>query len=132
MTILGGFALDSAWYWRIFEGDPTFDEAAGATAARDFLFPLARLARDHVAIDEIAVDPDGDGVSFRVAEQPVAIRCRGLRVEQFVEVINRSLAAARTELSFSIVESRRYELRGVLHPVGAAPRRGFASGTLPP
>lgn len=131
MAIVSGFVLDSEWYWRIFEGDPTFRDAAGAMAARDFLYPLARLTKGCVEIDQIAVDPDGDGVSFRVAERPVAIRCRGLRVERFVETINRLLAEADCELGFAIVESRRYELRGVLHPRGEPPRR-FASGTLPP
>jgi hypothetical protein len=128
---LVGFVLDSAWYWRIFEGEATFGDAAGATAARDFLRPLSRLAKDHVAIDEIAVDPDGDGVSFRVGERPVAVRCRDLRVDRFVDVINRSLADAKLDLAIAIVESRRYELRCVLVPRGQL-RRGIASRvTLP-
>jgi hypothetical protein len=122
-----GFVLDSDWYWRIFEGEATFGDAAGATAARDFLRPLAWLAKDRVAIDEIAVDPDGDGVSFRIAERPVAVRCRDLRVDRFVDVLNRSLAEARLDLAVAIVESRRYELRCVLVPRDELPRR--ASGT---
>lgn len=130
MAMSGGFVLDSEWYWRIFEGEATFGDAAGATAARDFLRPLAWLAKDHVAIDEIAIDPDGDGVSFRVAERPVAVRCRDLRVERFVDVINRSLADAQLDLALAIVESRRYELRCVLVPRDELPRYGFARGTL--
>jgi hypothetical protein len=132
MAMSGGFVLDSEWYWRIFEGDATFGDAAGATAARDFLRPLAWLAKSHVAIDEIAVDPDGDGVSFRVAQRSVAVRCRDLRVDRFVEVINRSLADAELDLALAIVESRRYELRCVLVPRDELPHRAFARGTLPP
>jgi hypothetical protein len=126
-----GFVLDSEWYWRIFEGAATFGDAAGTIAARDFLRPLAWLAKDRVAIDEIAVDLDGDGVSFRIAERPVAIRCRGLRVDRFVELINHNLADAKLDLAIAIVESRRYELRCVMVPRDQATRRG-ARGTLPP
>jgi hypothetical protein len=132
MAIGGGFVLDSEWYWRIFEGEATLGDAPGASAARDFLMPLARIAKDHVAIDQIAIDPDGDGVSFRVADQPVAIRCRGLRVERFIDAVNRSFADAKLDLAFAIVESRRYELRGVLLTKDEGSRRGFARGTLPP
>jgi hypothetical protein len=125
MTIGGGFVIDSEWYWRIFEGDARFEDAPGRTAARDFLHPLARLAGDRFSLDDIAVDPDGDGVSFRVAAHPVAIRCRGLRVDRFVEAINRELAAAKLDLAFAIVESRRYELRGVLLPARESGPRIF-------
>ena len=127
-----GFVLDSEWYWRIFEGEATFGDAAGATAARDFLRPLAWLAKDRVAIDEIAVDPDGDGVSFRIAERPVAVRCRNLRVERFIDLINQSLAEAQLEFALAIVESRRYELRCVLLPRAELHSRALARGTLPP
>ena len=41
MVIAGGFVLDSDWYWRIFEGEATLGDRPGATAARDFLAPLA-------------------------------------------------------------------------------------------
>jgi hypothetical protein len=132
MVMSGGFVLDSEWYWRIFEGAATFGDAAGATAARDFLRPLAWLTKDHVAIDEIAVDPDGDGVSFRIGDRAVAVRCRGLRVDRFVEVINRSLADAQLDMAIAIVESRRYELRCVLVPRTELPSRARARGTLPP
>jgi hypothetical protein len=132
MAIGGGFVLDSDWYWRIFEGEATLDDPPGATAARHFLRPLARLAKDHVAIGDITVDTDGDGVRFQIGEHPVAIRCRGLRVDRFIEAINRSLADAKTDLAFAIVESRRYELRGVLVPCSELPRRGLARGTTPP
>ena len=132
MVTGGGFVIESEWYWRIFEGEPRFELGEADRIARDFLRPLAYLAKDHVAIDEIVADPDGDGVQFRVADRPVAIRCAGLRVERFIEEINRCLADAELDLAFAIVESRRYELRGVLVPRGDAVRRVFARGTLPP
>jgi len=132
MATGGGFVLDSDWYWRIFEGEATLGERPGATAARDFLMPLSRIAKDRAAIDAIAIDPDGDGVTFRIGEHPVAIRCRDLTIDRFVEVINRSFAAARVDLAFAIVESRRYELRGVLVAPGELRGRRFARGTTPP
>lgn len=132
MAIGGGFVLESEWYWRIFEGSARFDDEPGRTAARDFLWPLAALAGDQFALDDIAVDPDGDGVRFRIADRPVAIRCRGLRIDQFVAVINDQLAAAELDLRFAIVESRRYELRGVLVAPGEAVRCRMARGTPPP
>lgn len=128
----GAFHLDSEWYWRIFEGAPCFGDEAGAEVARDFLKPLAWIAKGHVAIDDIAVDADGDGVTFTVATRPVAIRCRGLRIERFVEAINHSLAEAALDFMFAIVEARRYELRGVLVTKDELAERRFARGTLPP
>jgi hypothetical protein len=132
MAIGGGFVLESEWYWRIFEGDARFDDAPGKTAARDFLWPLAGLAKDRFALDDIAVDPDGDGVRFRVADHAVAIRCRGLRIEQFIASVNDALAAAELDVRFAIVESRRYELRGVLVDKNDAVRSRIARGTSPP
>jgi hypothetical protein len=132
MALGGGFVLESEWYWRIFEGDARFDDAPGKTAARDFLWPLAGLAKDRFALDDIAVDPDGDGVRFRVADRPVAIRCRGLRIEQFVAAINDALAAAELDVRFTVVESRRYELRGVLIGKDEPARGRIARGTPPP
>lgn len=133
MSIGGAFVLDSEWYWRIFEGEAMFDgEDAGATAARDFLRPLAWIAKTHVAIDDIVVDDSGEGVQLRINEQPVAIRCRGLRIERFVDAINRALTAAEVDFVFAIVESRRYELRGVLVTRDELAERRFARGTLPP
>ena len=128
----GGFVIDSEWYWRIFEGSARFDDEPGATAVRDFLHPLAGLARDHVVIDQIEIVGDGDGVQFRIGAQPIAITCRGLRIERFVDAINQGLAAAKLDLAFAIVESRRYELRGVLLPRDEVRRRSFARGTLAP
>ena len=128
----GGFVLDSEWYWRIFEGDARFDDAPGKTAARDFLWPLAGLAKGRFALDDVAVDPDGDGVRFRIADRSVAIRCRGLRIEQFVASINDALAAAELDVRFAIVESRRYELSGVLVGKDDAVRGRTARGTSPP
>lgn len=131
MAIGGGFVLESEWFWRIFEGDARFDDAPGKTCARDFLWPLAQLAKGQFALDDIAVDADGDGVQFRLADQPMAIQCRDLRLDQFIAQINDALAAAAVDVRFAIIESRRYELRCVLVPRGQL-RRGIASRvTLP-
>jgi hypothetical protein len=116
MTHGGGFVIQSEWYWRINEGDARFDDAPGSTAARDFLRPLAGLARGQFALEDIIVDADGDGVQFRIAGHSVAIRCRGLKLDEFIAAINRELAAAEVATRFAIVESRRYELCGVLRP----------------
>jgi hypothetical protein len=132
MAIGGGFVLESEWYWRIFEGDARFDDAPGKTAARDFLWPLAGLAKGRFALDDIAVDPDDGGVRFRVADHAVAIRCRGLRIEQFVASINDALAAAELDVRFAIAPSRRYELRGVLVDRADVVRSRMARGTPPP
>ena len=132
MPIGGGFVLESEWYWRIFEGDAQFPDAPGKTAVRDLLWPLAGLAKGRFALDDIAVDPDGDGVRFRVADRPVEIRCRGLRIEQFIASINDVLTAAELDVRFAVVESRRYELRGVLIGKGEAARSRIAHGTPPP
>src|ERR1700733_1804517 len=132
MAIGGGFVLESEWYWRIFEGDARLGDAPGKTAARDIVWPLAVVASGRVALDGIAVDPDGDGVQFRIADRAVAIRCRGLRIEQFVASINDALAAAELDVRFAIVESRRYELRGVLVDKAETVRSRIARGTPPP
>lgn len=136
MATGGGFVLDAEWYWRIFEGEATLGDAPGLSAARDFLLPLshlARLAADPVALEAIAVDPDGDGVSFRIGDHLVAIRCRDLRIERFIEAINRAFTQAKVNLAFAIVESRRYELRAVLVPRSELPPgRRFSRGTTPP
>jgi hypothetical protein len=136
MAIGGGFVLESEWYWRIYEGDARFEDEPGRTCARDFLRPLAALGRDRFALADIAVDPDGDGVRFRIADQPIALACRDLRIDQLVAAINDALAAARVELRFAIIESRRYELRGVLvagdEATPEAVRCRVGRGTPPP
>lgn len=132
MTHGGGFVIESDWYWRIFEGDARFDDAPGSTAARDFLRPLATLARGRFALDDITVDADGEGVQFRIAGHSVALRCRGLRIDAFIAAINHELAAAELDTRFAIVESRRYELRGVLLAADDAGRDRVARGTTPP
>jgi hypothetical protein len=132
MATGGGFVLESEWFWRIFEGDARFDDAPGKTAARDFLWPIAQLAKGQFALDDIAVDADGEGVQFRLADQPMAIHCRDLRLDHFISQINDGLAAAAIDVRFAIVESRRYELRGVLLAKDEASRERTARGTPPP
>jgi hypothetical protein len=131
-TVNHGFVLETEWYWRIFEAVPVFEANEAERIARDFLRPLAYLARDLIVIDDIVVAPDGDGLQFRIGDRSVAIHCAGMRVERFVSEINHGLADADLDVAFAIVESRRYELRGVLVPRVDAARRVFARGTLPP
>lgn len=124
------FILDMGLTWQIFEGAALFAATPGATALRDFLLPLAKIARGQFAMEQLAVSADGDGVTFCLGDQRFAIRCRDLRLSAFVAQINEALTAAGLEHQFAIVESQRYELRGVLLPAGAPAR--LARGTLPP
>lgn len=106
-----GFAIENEWYWRITENAQTFD-AAGAM--RDFLAPLARMAKD-IAISELTVA--GDEVRFTLAGEPIAIRIPPgshdrLAINHFVGDLNRELSSMH--LAFALVVPRRYELRGVL------------------
>lgn len=125
------FILDLDVTWQILDGASLFAATPGATALRDFLLPLAKIARGRFAMDELAVAQDGDGVSFSLGGQPFTIRCRDLRLSAFVTQINEALTAAGLEYQFAIVESQRYELRGALLPSGARTSR-LARGTLPP
>lgn len=107
-----GFAIENEWYWRITENAQSFDAAA---AVHDFLAPLARLAKDVVAISDLTAD-DGE-VRFTVASEPVAIRvARGahdrVALNHFVADVNRLLSPSKH--AFAVVSPRRYELRGVL------------------
>lgn len=131
MTARVSFVLESEWYWRIFEGNARFDDEPGDTAARDFLYPLARLAAGQFALNAIQVDAGGDTVRFRIEDRPFAIDCRGLSVERFVAAVNRGLAELQLDYAFAIVESRRYELRGMLLRADEASHRRFARGTPP-
>jgi len=130
-----GFVLAYEWYWKIFEGDAVFDDAPGATAARDFLLPLAWLAKGRFVLDQVAVDRDGDGVSYRVGDRAIAIRCRDMRVDDFIAAVNAGFSAAKLDVQFALVAMRRYELRGVLVPRDERPAamvRVRARGTTPP
>jgi hypothetical protein len=107
-----GFAIENEWYWRITENAQTFDVTA---AIRDFLAPLARLAKDTLALTEIAADLDE--VRFHVDGTPATIKIGGglrdrVAIGQFVSDLNRALAP--TGHAFALVVPRRYELRGVL------------------
>jgi hypothetical protein len=135
MVSAAGFVLDYEWYWRIYEGDAVFDDTPGATAARDFLLPLAWLAKGRFVLDQVRVDADGNGVSFRVGEHATAIRCSGMRIDDFINAINASFAEAKLDEMFALVATRRYELRGVLVPRDQPPKdavRIRARGTTPP
>lgn len=127
-----GFVIDSEWYWRIFEGDARFHDEPGRTAARDFLEPLAALVKDHVVIDHLEVDADGEGLHVQIGELAVAIQCRDLKLEHLVDTINQSFLISNIDLALAIVEGRRYELRGVIIRRDEARHRRFARGTRPP
>ena len=108
-----GFAFDAEWYWRIIEANGRF----GATAARAFLLPIARLAQPRFVIDGIDVEGD-DRVQFRIDGKPVALdvavdRAR-YAADRFVIDLNHHLRAVGH--AFALVVARRYQLRGVLLP----------------
>ena len=107
-----GFAIENEWYWKINENAQSFDVTA---AVRDFLAPLARLAKDRVAITEVAADLAE--VRFLLEGQPVTIKISAglhdrVAVNHFVGDLNRALS--QHHLAFALVVPRRYELRGVL------------------
>ncbi|HUS32398.1 MAG TPA: hypothetical protein VMZ53_28050 [Kofleriaceae bacterium] len=107
-----GFVIENEWYWKITENAQTFDVAS---AIRDFVAPLARYAKDKLAITDIAADLAE--VRFALKGEPVAIKVEvGLHdrvaVNHFVGDLNRELS--RLHLAFALVVPRRYELRGVL------------------
>jgi hypothetical protein len=109
-----GFAIENEWYWKITENAQTFDVTC---AVRDFLAPLARYAKDKLALADIAADLDE--VRFMLKGEPIAIKISvGLHdrvaVNHFVGDLNRALATLK--LAFALVVPRRYELRGVLLP----------------
>jgi hypothetical protein len=108
-----GFAFDAEWYWRIIEANGSF----GATAARAFLLPIARLAQPRFALDAIALDGD-HRVRFRIDGKPIAIDVAVVRArsaaDRFVIDLNQYLRAVGH--AFALVVPRRYELRGVLLP----------------
>ena len=110
-----GFVIENEWYWKIMEHATTLGAAA---AVRDFVAPLARLAKGRFAIDDLAIDDDDRGVRLHVAKQPVAIRlAQGsdrAALNRLVADLNRAFLAAKLGHAFALVAPRRYELRGVL------------------
>ena len=107
-----GFVIENEWYWRITENSQTFDVTA---AVRDFVAPLARLAKGKLAITEIAADLDE--VRFLLGETLVEIKISSgvsdrVAINHFVSDLNHAIAA--TGFAFALVAPRRYELRGVL------------------
>ena len=107
-----GFVIENEWYWKITENAQTFDVTC---AVRDFLAPLARHAKDKLAIADIAAEVDE--VQFQLKGETVAIKIGvGLRdrvaVNHFVGDLNRALS--KLHYAFALVAPRRYELRGVL------------------
>ena len=109
------FLIENEWYWRITENASSFTATA---AVRDFLEPLARLAKDRFDLADMTVDDDARGLSFRIGTQTTQIRLgtggdRGV-VNNFVGDINRALAVAEVGFALALIVPRRYELRGAL------------------
>lgn len=107
-----GFVIENDWYWRITENAQSFD-AAGAV--RDFLAPLARLAKDVVAMTDLT--SEGTEIRFTLGTEAVAIAVSPaahdrVALNHFVGDVNRLLAPKKH--AFALVSPRRYELRGVL------------------
>lgn len=111
-TALRGFTIENEWFWRINEGAQTFDATA---ALRDFLTPLARLAKGTLAITELVAD--GGELRFLLAGEAVALSIVAgatdrIAISHFVSDLNRALGS--THHQFGLIVPRRYELRGVL------------------
>jgi hypothetical protein len=109
-----GFVIENEWYWKITEAGQTFDALA---AVRDFLAPLARHAKDKLAITEIASEVDE--VRFELGEVTYSIKIYAgdsdrVSVGHFIADLDRVLHTARSGYQFALVTPRRYELRGVL------------------
>jgi hypothetical protein len=107
-----GFVIENEWYWKITENAQTFDVAC---AVRDFLAPLARYAKDKIALTDIAAEVDE--VRFALKGEPVAFKITGglrdrVAVSHFVGDLNHALS--KLHYAFALVVPRRYELRGVL------------------
>jgi hypothetical protein len=109
------FLIENEWYWRITENATSFTAQA---AVRDFLQPLAKLAKNRFELDDIVADGDDRGLAFRVKTSTTQLRlgAGGDRavVNNFVGDINRALAIAETGYSLALIVPRRYELRGAL------------------
>jgi hypothetical protein len=107
-----GFAIENEWYWRITENAQSFDAEA---AVRDFLVPLARLAKDVIAITELT--SDSSTIRFVLGTEPITIQLAPgaqdrVALNHLVGDVNRLLAPSKH--AFAVVSPRRYELRGVL------------------
>lgn len=109
------FLIENEWYWRITENATSFTATA---AVRDFLDPLAKVAKGRFEISAISADEDDRGLSFRIGTSTTQLRLGsgGDRavVNNFVGDINRALAIAETGYALALIVPRRYELRGAL------------------
>jgi len=109
------FLIENEWYWRITENASSFTASA---AVRDFLQPLARLAKGRFELADMIAEADDRGLSFRVGTSTTQIRLGsgGDRavVNTFVGDINRALAVGEVGFALALIVPRRYELRGAL------------------
>jgi hypothetical protein len=109
------FLIENEWYWRITENATSFTAQA---AVRDFLQPLAKVARTRFEIDDIVADSDDRGLAFRIKTTTTQLRLGsgGDRavVNNLIGDINRALAIAETGYAMALIVPRRYELRGAL------------------
>ena len=109
------FLIENEWYWRITENATSLTATA---AVRDFVQPLARLAKGRFELEPLAVDGDDRGLALRIAESTTRIRLGtgGDRavVNDFIGDVNRALAIADVGWALALIVPRRYELRGAL------------------
>jgi hypothetical protein len=109
------FLIENEWYWRITENATSFTAQA---AVRDFLQPLAKVAKGRFVLADMLADGDDRGLAFRINDSTTQIRLGsgGDRavVNNFVGDINRALAIAETGYALALIVPRRYELRGAL------------------
>ena len=124
-----GFACDHICY-RTLIGDPegVVLEGFGGYAERFLLKPLARFARDRVAISAIEPDDDDMGVRFRVGATDVHVTVPAAEpgdlemIDILVGAINDALGKEGIGHAFALVVPKPYELRGVLLPAGVLAR----------
>jgi hypothetical protein len=113
------FVIENEWYWRITENASSF---TASSVVRDFLNPLARVAKGRFDITEIVTTPDDRTIELRINTQTIThieLTAGGDRavVNGFIGDINRALSVADVGFAFALIVPRRYELRGALFTV---------------
>ena len=112
------FVIANEWYWRITENASSFTASA---AVRDFLMPLAKLAKGRFELADLVGIDDSRTIEMRVntSTTHLELATGGDRavVNGIVGDVNRALSVAEVGFAFALIVPRRYELRGALFTV---------------